>query len=119
LAYKQLDPPLKQLDMVWKHESVSKKEYSDITPPSSGAHLHFDHTLGARDSRTEDARIKIPTTTVRSLKTTTNPTIQQALPLSSFSKEKNLERARRLQSTYPQRRLSFFSLRDPQAFCSK
>jgi hypothetical protein len=81
--------------MVWKHESVSK-EYSDITPPSSGAHLHFDHARGAWDSRTEDARIKIPATTVRSLKTTTNPKIQQTLPLSSFSKEKNLEKAQGL-----------------------
>jgi hypothetical protein len=75
-VYKPLDLPLKQLGMVWKHESVSKKEYSDITPPSSGAHLHFDHARGARDSRTEDARIKIPATTIRSLKTITNPTIQ-------------------------------------------
>jgi glyoxylase-like metal-dependent hydrolase (beta-lactamase superfamily II) len=77
--------------MVWKNESVSK-EYSDITPPGSGAHLHFDHARGARDSRTKNARIKIPATTVRSLKTTTNPTIQHTLPPSSFSKEKTQRR---------------------------
>jgi hypothetical protein len=94
--------------MVWKHELVSK-EYLDITAPSSRAHLHFDHAWGARDSRTKDARIKIPATTVRSLKITTNSTIQQ----------KNPEKAQGLQSTYPQRDFQIFSLRDPQAFCSK
>jgi hypothetical protein len=101
--------------MVWKHEYVSK-EYSDITPPSLGAHLHFDHARRAQDSRIEDARIKILATTVRSLNTIINPTIQQTLPPSSFSKEKNLEKAQGLQSTYLQRRLSNFFLKRSLGF---
>jgi hypothetical protein len=95
---KQLRPAYKQLD---------------TTPLSLGAH-HCLNLLVLTLVLRPRAQIQGQRTKNTSIQDYNNPTTTHQDPSSEFFfKEKNLEKARGLQGTYPQRRLLNFSIRDP------
>jgi hypothetical protein len=99
---KQLGPAYKQLD---------------TTPLSSGAH-HCLNLLVLTLALCPRAQIQGQRTKNTSIQDYNNPTTTHQDPSSEFFfKEKNLEKARGLQGTYPQRRLLNFFYKRPLASC--
>jgi hypothetical protein len=107
---------VRQGSCMFKKQLRPAYEQLETTLLSSGARHYLDLfvlTLALHPG----ARIQGQRTKNTIIQDYNNPTTTHQDPSSeSFSKEKNLEKARGLQSTYPQRRLSNFFLNRPSGF---